>query len=172
MGIRFATENDAELVAPFAREIFDATFSGHPKNSPADMKVYMDKAFAVETIREELADCNAIWFLYEQNDEVAGYVKLRLGTEEECIVAENPIELCRLYAGTAFQGTGIGRALLLRAFEEAAAIGADIMWLGVWEYNHKAQEFYEKFGFERSGQHTFLLGSDPQIDLIFSRRIG
>ena len=43
------------------------------------------------------------------------------------------------------------------------------MWLGVWEYNPRAQRFYEKNGFRFVGKHTFLLGSDPQIDLLMQK---
>jgi RimJ/RimL family protein N-acetyltransferase len=45
------------------------------------------------------------------------------------------------------------------------------MWLGVWEYNPRAQRFYEKNGFRPVGQHVFQLGSDPQTDLLKQREL-
>ncbi|NLA43929.1 GNAT family N-acetyltransferase, partial [Candidatus Saccharibacteria bacterium] len=37
---------------------------------------------------------------------------------------------------------------------------------GVWEHNDKAIRFYEKLGFRPFGEHLFMLGSDPQTDLL------
>ena len=40
------------------------------------------------------------------------------------------------------------------------------MWLGVWERNVRAQAFYRKHGFDRVGSKVFVVGSDPQTDLV------
>ena len=40
------------------------------------------------------------------------------------------------------------------------------LWLGVWERNPRAIAFYRKAGFVEVGSHTFVLGSDPQRDLV------
>jgi ribosomal protein S18 acetylase RimI-like enzyme len=45
------------------------------------------------------------------------------------------------------------------------------MWLGVWEYNPRAQRFYEKNGFRMVDKHTFVLGSDPQTDLLMQKEL-
>ena len=47
----------------------------------------------------------------------------------------------------------------------------DVMWLGVWEHNPRAQRFYEKNGFRIVGRHTFQLGYDPQTDLLMQKEI-
>jgi ribosomal protein S18 acetylase RimI-like enzyme len=40
------------------------------------------------------------------------------------------------------------------------------MWLGVWERNPRAIAFYLKTGFVSVGSHVFMVGSDPQTDLV------
>ena len=55
-------------------------------------------------------------------------------------------------------------------FERATRHGRDVMWLGVWEYNPRAQRFYEKNGFQIVGKHVFQLGADPQTDLLDAKR--
>jgi ribosomal protein S18 acetylase RimI-like enzyme len=45
------------------------------------------------------------------------------------------------------------------------------MWLGVWEYNPRAQRFYEKNGFRIVGKHVFQLGTDPQTDLLMQKEV-
>ena len=39
-------------------------------------------------------------------------------------------------------------------------------WLGVWEYNKNAIEFYKHMGFKKFSEHSFLLGDDNQTDLL------
>jgi ribosomal protein S18 acetylase RimI-like enzyme len=56
-------------------------------------------------------------------------------------------------------------------FEIAKEKGCDVMWLGVWEFNPRAQRFYEKHGFRVVGSHVFQLGADPQTDLLMQRKI-
>jgi diamine N-acetyltransferase len=107
--------------------------------------------------------------LAEIDGEAAGYAKLTVGATEEGIAAERPIELNRLYSHQRFLGKGVGRALMDECLARGRELGCDVMWLGVWEYNPRAQRFYEKFGFRYVGRHVFQLGSDPQIDLLMQR---
>jgi len=49
--------------------------------------------------------------------------------------------------------------------------GADVAWLGVWEQNPRAISFYAKNGFAVVGEHVFVLGKDPQRDLVLAKRL-
>jgi ribosomal protein S18 acetylase RimI-like enzyme len=53
--------------------------------------------------------------------------------------------------------------------DAARARGARTLWLGVWERNVRAQKFYRKCGFIEIGTQTFVLGRDPQTDLVMLR---
>ncbi|MEN9686358.1 MAG: hypothetical protein RLZZ28_2144, partial [Bacteroidota bacterium] len=86
-------------------------------------------------------------------------------------VAANEIEIARLYADTAFHGKGVGKGLMLAALDFAAKIQKKYVWLGVWKENQKAIDFYSSFGFEKTGEQTFLLGDDCQLDWIMQFRI-
>ena len=44
--------------------------------------------------------------------------------------------------------------------------GYEKVWLGVWEYNKNAIEFYKHMGFKIFSKHSFLLGDDNQTDLL------
>ncbi len=71
-------------------------------------------------------------------------------------------ELHRLYVLQAFQGHGVGRALMDAAMAEITESGAGEICLGVWEGNHRAQRFYASYGFEKAGEYGFPVGR--QID--------
>jgi diamine N-acetyltransferase len=50
----------------------------------------------------------------------------------------------------------------------AADHAYEVVWLGVWEHNKKAQKFYAKYGFVNSGHtHDFPIGNTPQTDQWF-----
>jgi ribosomal protein S18 acetylase RimI-like enzyme len=55
--------------------------------------------------------------------------------------------------------------------KEAEAQRHDRIWLGVWERNLQAIAFYERWGFVRVGEKTFVLGTDPQTDHVMARPV-
>ncbi|MBC7798060.1 MAG: GNAT family N-acetyltransferase [Pyrinomonadaceae bacterium] len=169
--IRRAKIEDAETLAKLSWQTFWDAFHEHPKNAPEDMKIYMDEAFSVQKVSEELSDANAIFLLAEVENEIAGYAKVITNSREPEIVAENPIELHRLYSHQKFVGKGIGAALMNECLREAENKGCDAIWLGVWEHNPRAQAFYRKYDFREIGKHVFLLGNDPQIDLLMQKSL-
>ncbi len=171
MKIRKATIEDTEIIAKIAWQSFYDAFADHPKNAPDDLKSYMDEAFTVEAISAELTDKDSIFFVAEIDDQIIGYAKLKQNSHEKGVSGKNPIELCRLYSLNEFIGKGIGKSLMLKSLEFAKENGHDLIWLGVWEYNYNAQNFYKKFGFEKCGEHIFQLGNDPQIDWLMERKI-
>ena len=42
----------------------------------------------------------------------------------------------------------------------------EYIWLGVWEENHRAINFYTKNGFVAFDKHIFVLGEDAQTDIM------
>jgi GNAT superfamily N-acetyltransferase len=169
--IRHATTEDALPLTDLAYTTFWDAFHEHPKNAPDDLAAYMSKAFSLDQTIIELEDDRNIFLLAEIEGEPAGYAKLTVGATEDGITAERPIELNRLYSHQKFLGKGVGQALMDACFERGRAEGCDVMWLGVWEYNPRAQRFYEKNGFTIVGKHIFQLGSDPQTDLLMALRL-
>ena len=169
--IRQANIEDAKLLTDLAYTTFWDAFAHHPKNAPDDLNHYMRQAFNQEQIAAELSDEKNIFLIAELGGEAAGYSKIILDNIEPGIVAERPVELSRLYAHQKHLGQGVGQTLMDACFDRGRAEECDVMWLGVWEYNPRAQRFYEKNGFRVVGSHVFLLGKDPQTDLLMQRSL-
>lgn len=169
--IRSATADDAKLLTDLAYTTFWDAFADHPKNAPDDLNHYMRQAFSLEQITAELEDPNSVFLIAEIEGEAAGYAKLVLDTIEPGVTAHKPVELSRLYSQQKFLGQGVGQTLMDACFDRARREGCDVMWLGVWEFNPRAQRFYEKNGFRIVGSHIFQLGSDPQTDLLMQKEI-
>lgn len=171
ISVRQATHEDAKPLTDLAYTTFWDAFAAHPKNAPDDLNHYMRQAFNIEQIKTELSDEKNIFLLAEIGGELAGYSKLILDNIEQGITASAPIELSRLYSQQKFLGKGVGQTLMDACFDRGRQENCDVMWLGVWEFNPRAQRFYEKNGFRVVGSHTFLLGSDPQTDLLMQKEI-
>ncbi len=167
--IRYGTIEDAEMLTDLSFKTFWDAFHEHPKNAPEDMADYMRKAFNLEAVRAELAEENSIFLIAEIAGDAVGYAKLLLESIESPIKAEKPVELNRLYSKQEFLGKGIGKSLMEKSLDEAENYNCDVMWLGVWEYNPRAQAFYRKYGFYEVGRHVFQLGSDPQVDILMQK---
>ncbi|MEO8649316.1 MAG: GNAT family N-acetyltransferase [Acidobacteriota bacterium] len=171
ISIREAIPTDAKLLADLAYTTFWDAFAHHPKNAPDDLNHYMRQAFNLEQITAELADDKNIFLIAEFENEPAGYAKIIIENIESGITAERPIELNRLYSHQKYLGHGVGQMLMDACLERAKQKDCDVMWLGVWEFNPRAQRFYEKNGFRLVGQHVFQLGSDPQTDLLMQKAL-
>lgn len=60
-------------------------------------------------------------------------------------------------------------SLINKAVEIATKNQKRKLWLGVWEKNEKAIEFYKKLGFVQTGTHSFYMGDEEQIDYIMTK---
>jgi ribosomal protein S18 acetylase RimI-like enzyme len=169
--IRVAQSEDAEMLTDLSYKTFWDAFHAHPKNAPEDLADYMRNAFNPEQTKRELSEENSIFLVAEIENEPVGYAKVMLGSREPEITGEKTIELNRLYSKQEFLGKGVGAKLMEECFRIAGKFGCDVMWLGVWEFNPRAQKFYEKYGFRKVGKHVFQLGSDAQIDLLMQKEI-
>lgn len=163
---RRATPSDAAVLSEFAERTFRDTFTA--SNSPSDMELYCAGAFGEEIQRRELADPMVTTLLGEANGELVAYAQLYDVEPDPSVRAEKPVELRRFYVAREHHGGHVARALMDKVINLGAGRGHDVMWLGVWERNPRAQRFYEKCGFEIVGDHIFLMGADPQRDLIMA----
>jgi ribosomal protein S18 acetylase RimI-like enzyme len=89
-----------------------------------------------------------------------------LNSSDESITGNGPLEIRRIYASQDFLGKGVGKELMQAAIREARQRGSGCVWLGVWEKNQRAIDFYRKWGFQEVGIHIFAVGDDPQHDIV------
>lgn len=167
--IRTATEQDVALLCKLGADTFYETFA--KDNTEADMQAYLQTNYNTERITNELQALGATFYIAEADGQPAGFAKVQLGKTETSITAQRPMELERIYVLQACQGLQLGKALLQQCIAAANAAGCDVLWLGVWEHNHKAQRFYERAGFTFCGSHVFWVGSDAQTDLLMMLRL-
>lgn len=163
--------DDLEALSQIARRTFYDTF--REVTAPDDMQQFLDQAYAPAVLAEEIAQLHTAVFLARDKTtrHVAGYMKVNWLEQQTEAFPDHYIELQRIYVDTPYFGCGLARDLFARYLEIAQKLKATHMWLGVWEGNLRAQRFYSKYGFQITGKHTFIVGNDPQTDLIMEKEI-
>jgi ribosomal protein S18 acetylase RimI-like enzyme len=167
--LRIADASDARQLAVLAERTFRATFEA--MNTRENMNLHCEAHYSETLQSGEILDPALQTLLCEESGQLVGFAQLRSGPGPECLRAQQPAELQRLYVSHEWHGRGVAQDLIAAATELAEANGADQIWLGVWERNSRAIAFYRKCGFAEVGEHTFLLGTDPQRDIVMSRLI-
>jgi ribosomal protein S18 acetylase RimI-like enzyme len=165
--IREATASDVSKLAAIGRMTFVETFAD--TNTKEDMTRYVQKAFNREQVLSEVLDTRNTFLLAYDRDTLAGYAKLRTGDEPEELKEKNAIEIQRIYVRNSFIGKKIGKHLMEHCLRISKEKNFEMAWLGVWEYNPRAIQFYESWGFEKFSKHSFLLGFDEQTDILMKR---
>lgn len=167
--IREATVEDAKLIADISHQTFYETFAPH--NTKEDMDKFLGQQFTKGKLILEVGAKANIFLLAYNNEEIAGYVKLRDERVPLGMGNVSALEVARLYAMTNQIGKGVGSMLMQSCIDIAKQKNKEWLWLGVWEKNQRAIDFYEKWGFEKFGEIDFLLGNDLQKDWLMKKQI-
>jgi diamine N-acetyltransferase len=171
ISVRRASPDDAILLSRLGARLFEATFGA--MNTVEDMREYLATAFAIDAVREVLADPNrTAWIAEDAGYAAIGYTVLRRGARASGVSGEKPVEIQRIYADQAWHGRGVGAALMRACIDQGRAWHGDELWLAVWEKNPRAIAFYEKKGFRVVGRQSFHLGRDVQQDLVMALSLG
>jgi diamine N-acetyltransferase len=167
--IRFADKKDAELIADMSRQTFYDTFA--PVNTKENMDKFMNEQFTRDKLIEEVSAPGNIFLLAYDGAQPLGYARIRENNCPPSLGTYNAIEIARIYATADAIGKGIGKALMQKAIDIAKEGNREFAWLGVWEKNQRAIDFYTKWGFEKFDEHDFILGDDVQKDWLMKKKV-
>lgn len=79
-------------------------------------------------------------------------------------------ELSKCYLDAGWRGSGLNATLVSAALAEAAhAVGEGRIWLGTNAGNKRAIRAYSRQGFELAGTRTYLVGDQPNDDVVMVR---
>ena len=169
ISIRPCTTKDIETIVFLGRKTFRDTFGA--VNTEENMQMFLDSAYTVEKITTEFAEPGSVFFIAEVRSVPCGFAKIRTSHTPEELVGQGAMEIERIYAINDFIGKGIGAKLMKTCLDYAKEHGFKVVWLGVWEHNLYAIDFYKKWEFTFFSQHTFMVGNDAQTDLLMKRKV-
>jgi ribosomal protein S18 acetylase RimI-like enzyme len=167
--VKIATIDDAQIISTISKQTFYEAF--HLQNTKADMDLFLASHFSVADTEQELLEANNTFYLVYNNDALCAYAKVVDVDYPNELPSSKTLRISRIYVLDAFIGKGIGKLLMQTSLEKAESLNKTHVWLGVWEQNTSAIEFYKRFGFEQFGTEIFILGTDPQTDLLMQKVI-
>lgn len=163
--IRFANADDAGLLVQIgARYFYDAYQDVKAEHHLND---YISKAFEVNDIRQQLENNSAVYLIASNlNNLPVGYVKLRSDRSHANLTTLKNLEVERIYVDRNYWRSGIGKDLFKACVEYAMENKYDTLWLGVWQKNERAIQFYQSQGMEIFGTKKFWVGEEENDDFV------
>jgi ribosomal protein S18 acetylase RimI-like enzyme len=163
---RASLRDAAELVELGART-FRATYES--TTDATELEEYVASSFTLECIETQLRAPASYFFLASEQTRLVGYVHIRVVAPPACVAGLAPIELSRLYLEPDVQGRGFGAQLMQFALDESRRLDRRTIWLGVYDENTRARDFYRRWGFEDVGTREFEFGGTIYHDPVMSR---
>ncbi|WP_312395351.1 GNAT family N-acetyltransferase [Chryseobacterium sp.] len=165
--IKKASTAELEIIQKLGRETFYETFAPH--NSEEHIQEYLEESFTSEKINNELNNPDSQFFIAYEKEEPIGYLKVNSGKAQTELQDKSSLEIERIYVKSSHHGKKVGQLLYDKALEIALNENKKYLWLGVWEENLRAVNFYKKNGFIEFDKHIFKLGNDEQTDLMMKK---
>lgn len=162
--LRKVRPEDILAILSLSRQTFIETFG--PVNSAENLQKYLSVSLTHETLAEELKNENSSFYFAVYQDRNVGYLKINSGDAQTEPQGDKALEIERIYVLKEFQGYKIGLLLMEFAIDFARKSSMEYIWLGVWEENVKAINFYTKYGFSTFDSHEFILGNSIQTDIL------
>ena len=145
-----------------------------------------EEAISREILAKHIETIPSTFLVAEKNGKILGYlegpvrperhlhdVSFTLEIEDYHTSDGGFISLTSLSISKEAQGLGVGKALFEKALRIAESGEFDWAWLGVWEKNYKAQHFYKHYGFEKFGEHQFIVTpKKADIDWLLKKSLG
>lgn len=160
-------EKDLETLQSTGIQTFTETFA--EDNTEEAMKQYLEDSFNTEKIKSELNNPDSLFYIAWEEDNPVGYLKMNSGKAQTELQDETSLEIERIYVKKSHHGKKVGQLLYNQALETAQQLGKSYLWLGVWEKNLRAINFYSKNGFVEFDKHIFRLGEEEQTDLMMKK---
>lgn len=164
-----AAVSDVAELQRIAIQTFSETFAGG--NTQQNLEQYIDTSFALAKLADEIANPDSEFYFAKVDNSVAGYLKVNFGSAQTELQNPDSLEIERIYVAKEWYGKKVGQELFEKAVEIAKDKDADFVWLGVWEENPRAINFYAKNGFVEFDKHRFILGNDVQTDIMMRKKM-
>lgn len=162
-----ATSDDFKSIQLIGRQTFFETFAQY--NTDEDMAQYLQENFNGRKIRTEIGTPGSTFYLAWRDKTPVGYLKVNTEDAQTEIREQASLEIERIYVRSIELGKNIGQLLYEKALKMARYQKKEYIWLGVWEHNLRAIEFYKKNGFIAFDKHVFKMGKDDQTDIMMKK---
>ncbi|MBA0044850.1 GNAT family N-acetyltransferase [Mycobacteroides sp. LB1] len=168
-----ATAADCTELADVAARTFPLACP--PSSTQDNIAAFIAANLNADRFAEHVRD-NRVLVARADGTTIVGYAMLVDGVVDDpevqrAVTLRPAVQLSKMYVLPEFHQAGVAGALMSAALTAAAGRGATGVWLGVNQENERAQRFYTKHGFSRSGTKTFRVGERLENDYVMQRVI-
>lgn len=151
--VRLAHLNDAARIS----ELNAYVQRLHADMLPAFFKQPSATTFPAEYVLEIMARADTVMFVAERGDKVVGYLygDVTPAMETSSTYTFDRFHIHHIGVAPAAQGHGCGTALIDAAKQEARRRGIFRLSLSTWDFNRRAQRFFESQGFVYYGHRMW-----------------
>lgn len=164
--VRPAQPDDVNALVELATTTFRDAYRSF--DDPDDITDHVTKNFTPAIFADILEDKSSTLLVLVTGDRLIGYVQTKVSGPPACVTGPSPIELAKLYLRQEAIGRGHGTALMLAAHAEARRRGCKTLWLGVYDRNQRARDFYQRWGFVDVGTKQFIFAGRSYADPVMS----
>lgn len=172
LALRRAGPPDAGTIASLGARLFAQAYG--PTHPDPELGEYLARAFRAEDVAAGLQYGGVITYLVEEAGTGAvGYAQLLPGAPLGVSgwAGRPGCEIQRFYLDRPWQGRGVARTMMTAALGHAAATGAEVAWLQVWQEATWAVRFYERAGFVVVGETPFAWGDRTETDWLMAHTL-
>jgi ribosomal protein S18 acetylase RimI-like enzyme len=133
-----------------------------------DLRAYFAEHYDMDSLRSLFYNPMADGFVVEADGKVVGFMRTARDPEE------NRYFVSSLYVLPQYQATGIGKAMMKRAVDEAKGFRLDRVWVGVMVQNQHTVDWYKSMGYQVVRTEPFSMGNsivDHHIGFIMNESI-
>jgi diamine N-acetyltransferase len=169
--LRSLTLVDVPVLSILAKKTFYDSFTG--TCTPADMDDFLERYYNENILAAEIKDDTMCYFFAEIDGAVAGYILFKENNPNfEETKNKKTIELKRLYVLSNYHGKEVAQKMMDYFLDYCEKGNYEIAFLGVWEYNCRAQYFYAKYSFKPTlHKHDFPIGLTSQQDIYLIKNL-
>jgi len=162
MEIREVSPDDAEDVRNVALRSLEASYSLSPRSIETAVEEWYDD----EEFAEKVADPDVVVLVTEHRGEVAAF------SESVVVEATGNADLLWLHVDPHHRGEGIANELFARTRGALEERGVDSIRGLVLEDNTRGNDFYERNGFEKTGESQVEIAGKTYVENIYVERPG
>ncbi|MEX2511940.1 MAG: GNAT family N-acetyltransferase [Cyclobacteriaceae bacterium] len=127
--------------------------------SKKQLKYMLEMMYSSSSLTDQMETHHHRFLLAIENGKVLGFTSFEIGFD-----GKTSLKIHKLYLLPEAQGKGIGKIMLQQIGEVGLKNQSTHMILNVNRYNHKAIQFYEKWGFKIIGEELIPIGAGYVMD--------
>ncbi|MEO6282203.1 MAG: GNAT family N-acetyltransferase [Dyadobacter sp.] len=159
--IKHATVEDIPVIISVQEKTWEPTYSDILSKEQID---YMfEKIYSFESLKNQMTVAGHHFMILLNQDQPEGFVSV---SEDEL----GKFKLHKIYVLPATQGSGAGKYLLNETENYVRSVGGKVLVLNVNKYN-KAKTFYERMGFQVTGEQDIPIGPYWMNDFILEKEL-